>query len=292
MEVRIYDITSRDKLDLGINWQAGRRTTAGFSNDAIEVDTGPGTRYIDSRTDPAIVGRFAGSVAGKTASTTLGYLNLGLLTNSIDIDALLKAEQEITDAKLLANPRILVLDNEQATFDIVTEHPYVERTISGSQITETVKFKEVGIKLVVTPHLTREGMIRLHLQPEFGIKVGVVQVETNDVPIVDTRKVDTIALVRDGQTVVLGGMRKKDTTKQINKIPLLGDIPILGGLFRFEGEDTAITELIVFITPRIVPQEPVLSLDEHLAFEETRFSRPVPSSTKAEKKIAEESSEE
>jgi type II secretory pathway component GspD/PulD (secretin) len=73
---------------------------------------------------------------------------------------------------------------------------------------------------------------------------------------------------------------------------LLGDLPLIGGLFRFEGEDTAITELIVFITPRIVPQQPVLSLDEQQAFEETNFSRPVPSSTKAEKKIAEKSTEE
>ncbi len=294
VEARIYDITSRDKLDLGINWYAGRRSSwaSGFPSDAdITVSKGGVDTYVQSKTDPAILGGFTGSVAGKTAATTLGYLNLGLLTNSIDIDALLKAEQEITEAKLLANPRILVLDNEQATFDIVTEHPYVERTISGSQITETVQFKEVGIKLVVTPHVTREGMIRLKIQPEFGIKIGDVQVSSNNVPKVDTRKVNTIALVGDSQTIVLGGMRKKDISKQINKIPLLGDIPLIGGLFRFEGEETAVTELVIFITPWIVPQEPVLSLDEELALEETRFSRPKSSSTKAEKKMAEESSE-
>jgi type II secretory pathway component GspD/PulD (secretin) len=296
VEARIYDITSRDKFDLGINWHAGRRTSTDddgwFLNDVIDVDTGSGTRYINSRANPAIVGRFSGSGAGKTESTTLGFLNLGLLTNSIDIDALLKAEEEITEAKLLANPRILVLDNEQALFDIITEHPYVERTISGGIVTETVKFKPIGIKLVVTPHVTRDGMLRLHILPEFGIKVGTVLVQNNKVPIVDTRKVDTIALVRDGQTVVLGGMRKKDVSKQINKIPLLGDLPLIGGLFRFEGEDTAVTELIVFITPRIVPQEPLLSLDEQQALEETYFKRLKSSSTRAEKKIAEKSSEE
>jgi type II secretory pathway component GspD/PulD (secretin) len=99
-------------------------------------------------------------------------------------------------------------------------------------------------------------------------------------------------LVRDGQTVVLGGMRKKDVSKQTNKIPMLGDIPLLGGLFRFEGEDTAVTELLVFITPRIIEQEPVLSLDEQHALEETIFGPPEPDFTKAEKKVAEESSEE
>jgi len=289
VEARIYDITSRDKLDLGVDWAAGRRTnwSGGYPvNDDISVSKSGSDTYVGSNTDPFIASAFNAATA-KTAAATDGFFRFGLLSGRIDIDMQLRAEQEITEAKLLANPRILVLDNEQATFDIVTEHPYVERTISGTQITETVKFKDVGIKLVVTPHVTRDGMLRLHILPEFGVKVGQVMVASNNVPIVDTRKVNTIALVRDGQTVVLGGMRKKDVSKQINKIPFLGDLPLLGGLFRFEGEDTAVTEIVVFITPRIITQ-PVLSLDEQQALEETMFNRPVPDSTRAEKKIAEE----
>ena len=284
VEARIYDITSRDKLDLGVDWVAGRDTeyTAGV------IGTNP-TRYQNA--DPFVTSGFSAATS-KTAAATNGFLRFGLLNDKIDIDVQLRAEKEITNAKLLANPRILVLDNEEATFDIVTEHPYVERTISGNQITETVKFKEVGIKLTVTPHVTRDGMIRLHIQPEFGVFVERVTIATSNVPVVDTRKVNTIALIRDGHTVVLGGMRKKDVSKQINKIPLLGDLPLLGGLFRFEGEDTAVTELIVFITPRIILQDPVLTLDEELAFEETKFRPPKPDSTRVEKKIAEESSEE
>ncbi len=107
------------------------------------------------------------------------------------------------------------------------------------------------------------------------------------VPIVDTRKVNTIALVKSGHTVVLGGLRKKETSTQVNKIPLLGDLPLIGGLFRFEGESTAVNELVVFITPRIV-NRPVLSEAEELAYEATEFSGPRVSLTKAEKKKAEE----
>ena len=280
VEARIYDITSRDKLDLGVQWVAGRNTT-------YSVPDVLGGNPTAGKTDPFIKSGFSAPTA-KTAAATEGFLRFGLLNESIDIDAQLRAEQEITNAKLLANPRILVLDNEEALFDIVTEHPYVERTISGNTITETVKFKEVGVKLTVTPKVTRDGMIRLHILPEFGVFVERVTVATSNVPVVDTRKVNTIALVKDGQTVVLGGMRKKDVSKQINKIPLLGDIPLLGGLFRFEGEDTAVTELIVFITPRIIEQQPVLSLDEQQSLEETEFSRPQPDITRTEKKIAEE----
>jgi type II secretory pathway component GspD/PulD (secretin) len=132
----------------------------------------------------------------------------------------------------------------------------------------------------------------LHLLPEFNVFVERVTLSTTDVPVVDTRKVDTIALVKDGQTVVLGGMRKKDVSKENNKVPLLGDLPLIGGLFRFDGEDTAVTELIVFITPWIINQEPVLSLDEQDALEETRFKKPHQSQTRAEIRIVEDKEEE
>jgi type IV pilus assembly protein PilQ len=300
VEARIYDITSSDKLDLGFDWHAGRRTNwtsdPGYaSNDDIEVSrTGDPNNnlFLGSKTDPFILGQFYAPIGSKTDKSTIGGLRFGVLNSNVDLNVVLHAKNEITNAKLLANPRILVLDNETALFDIVTEHPYVERTISGGQITETVKFKEVGVKLEVTPHVTREGMLRLHILPEFGVFKTRVVVATSNVPVVDTRKVNTIALVRDGQTVVLGGMRKKAVSKATGKIPLLGDIPLVGGLFRFEGEDTGVNELIVFITPRIIEQEPVLSLDEQNALEETMFGPPELSSSRAEKKIAEESIEE
>ncbi len=169
----------------------------------------------------------------------------------------------------------------------MTEHPYVERTISGDNIQETVKFKEVGVRLEVTPHVTRDDMLRLHILPEFGVFVERVALGTSNVPVVDTRKADTIALVKSGQTVVLGGMRKKDVSKQVNKIPLLGDLPLIGGLFRFKGEDTAVTELVVFITPSIIEQ-PILSENEKRAYEVTEFSGPEAMLTAAEEEKSKE----
>ncbi|MEJ2646859.1 MAG: secretin N-terminal domain-containing protein [Sedimentisphaerales bacterium] len=284
VEVRIYDITCKDNLDLGIDWYASRRTNFSggyFSDSDITVSKDGAATYIDSRTDPAIIGTFSGGT-NKTADSTTGYLRFGVLNRHVDLDAQLRAEKENIDAKLLANPRILVIDNETAVFDIVTEHPYVERTINGSNITETVKFKNVGTKLEVTPQVARDGKLRLHIMPEFGIVVGSVQVSSSTVPIVDTRKVDTTALVDDGQAVVLGGLRKKETTKQVNKVPLLSNIPILGNLCKFEGETTSVAELVVFITPKIIT-EPLLSNDEQNAFDATQFGGPAPGKTKAEK---------
>jgi len=274
IEARVYDITSRDKLDLGVEWDAGRQTTylAG--------------EPVGGKTDPFIVGGWEGAT-NKTQDSTLGFFRFGLLNDSVDIDIQLRAEEEDIDAKLLANPRILVLDNESAFFDIVTEHPYIERTISGNIITETVKFKNVGVKMEVRPHVTREGMLRLHIVPEFGVVVTRVLVASSDVPVVDTRKLNTIALVEDEQTVVLGGLRKKEVSRQANKIPLLGDIPLVGGLFKFEGEDTSVNELVVFITPHII-KHPVLSESEQQAYEVTEFDGPDIRLTRAEEKESEE----
>jgi len=289
VEVRIYDITSKDNFDLGIDWFAGRRTnwdsTTGYPvNDDIVVEKGGVDTYVGSRTDPSLEAGFIAET-NKTAETTQGYLRFGILNDRLDINALLRAEQENIDAKLLANPRILVVDNEQATFDIVTEHPYVERTITAGSTTETVKFKNVGVKLVVTPHVAGSDMLRLNIAPEFSVLVERVQVASSNVPVVDTRKVNTIALVKDGQAVVLGGLRKKETSQQVNKVPVLGDLPVLGNLFRFEGEATANTELVVFITPHIIT-EPVLTDAEQQALDITDFHGPIPNSTKAEKKAA------
>jgi len=270
VEARIYDIKAQDKLDLGIEWFANRQSY-----------WDPITGLPTTNRQPYIGSAFAGAV-DKTANASVGTLNFGIWSDDLDIDATIRAEQEDINAKLLANPRILVLDNEQAVFDIVQEYPYVERTITGNTVTETVKFKPIGTKLQVTPHVTRDGMLRLHILPEFGVKVGDVPMISGTVPIVDTRKVDTIALVQDGQTVVIGGLRKKNVTQQTNKVPLLGDIPILGLLFRFEGEDVDNSELVVFITPRIVEQ-PTLTEAEKRALEVTEFDGPAPVSTRAEK---------
>ena len=268
VEVRVYDVTSQEKLDLGIEWDAGRRTTYTLGEPTA------------GKVNPFAVGAFEGGV--DKASDATAFFRWGILGSGLDIDMQISAEHEKADAKLLANPRIMVLDNEEALFDIVTEEPYAETNVTGNTVTETIKFKDVGVKLVVIPHVTRDGMLRLKISPEFSVVVRQASFATSAVPVVDKRKVNTIALVKDGHTVVLGGLRKKDVSKQVNKIPLLGDLPLVGALFKFEGEDTTINELVVFITPRII-EEPILSETERQALEATKFPGPKVSLTKAEK---------
>jgi type IV pilus assembly protein PilQ len=285
VEARIYDITSKDKLDLGVEWNAGRNTTYYTGEDAVIP---PGTMGNTKTGDinPFATGIFTGAT-GKTSGTS-GLLKFGWLKNSVDIDMVLKAQQNLVNAKLLANPRILVLDNENAKIEIVSEIPYqqLSQTSGGGNIGST-EFKKAGVTLEVKAHVTDKGKIRLALKPEFSVKVDTVTFKTGSLeypqPVIDTRTASTTLLIDDGQTVVLGGLRKKDVSKVTNKVPLLGDIPILGLLFRFDGEDTVNSELVVFITPTIV-ESPALSDGEAKQYEVTNFAGPSPEWTRAEKK--------
>jgi type IV pilus assembly protein PilQ len=284
VEARIYDISNTDSLDLGVEWSAGRNT--GYGQELI-TDSGPIVDF--SRSDPYIRGGFS---SGIDKASTTAQLSFGLLNKHINVDTLISAAQDKGAAKLLANPRILVLDNMTASFKAITEIPYQRLQQGGYQSFGTTEFKEVGVQLEVTPHLAKDGMIRLHILPVFSVQSGNIPIplettgtgsggtiRTSPQPIVDRREADTTTLVQDGDTVVIGGLRKEEITTEVNKIPLLGDIPILGLLFRFEGEERRSSELVVFITPRIIEQS-VLTEAETEYLEATEFVGPQLPTTK------------
>jgi len=290
VEARIYDITTTESFDIGVEWDASRNTplttiTDKTTDQTLEDTTGveeaitgevythtvttedkswqtdiQGDQLPYRKSKPFIGGTFTGSGGSS--------LRFGLLNDMIDLDITLSLLSKQVEAKLLANPRVLVLDNETANIKIVTEIPYSESiqtsAVSGLVIAR-VRFKEVGVQLLVTPHVAREGMIRLKLKPEFGVQAEPQEIKTGlalQAPAVNTRTLETIALVRDGQTVVMGGLRKKEIAKNITKVPLLGDIPLLGGLFRYETEEEKTNELVVFITPTIVSTDVLTELEE------------------------------
>ena len=154
----------------------------------------------------------------------------------------------------------------------------------------TTAFKEVGVVLEVTPHIAqRDQMVRLKLKPTFSVQTDSVNVGDPSAgrlypqPVIDKREAETILLIKDGVTVVMGGLRKSEVTQDIRKVPVLGDLPLLKELFRSESESTTISEIIVFITPHII-EEPILTNDEQNVYQATNFKTPEPVYTRAEKK--------
>ena len=267
VEVRIYDVTHTDNFDLGIAWNVGanhteRGATLPDSTDhGVTNKTYPGGVVTDTaktRIDNKLY------AAGSFDQTVGGAIRLGFLGGAFDLDVSLNMLHKQIGAKLLANPRIMVLDNDTALFKIIREIPYTEvsETSAGGSMTST-SFKEVGIELEVTPHVTKDDLIKLHIIPEFGVQVG-----STTPPTVDTRMIDTVALIRDNQTVVLGGLRKREVTQTISKTPFFSDLPLIGDLFRDDADEVVTNELIVFITPRIIIK-PTLSPQEAEVLEKT-----------------------
>jgi type IV pilus assembly protein PilQ len=287
VEAKVYDISSKDNLDLGIEWRAGTATSYGTIPDGATLGSGSSTignvlngptdAGFNSTTSPFTTSGFSPSSINK--STADGAFRFGYLNKNISVDAILHAGQEKIRAKLLASPRIMVLDNEEADIKIVEEIPYQELTeTSGGGSIGTTKFREVGVELRVIPHLTRDGLVRLLLNPKFSTRTGDVLVNTGNAsvpsqPIIATRETITTALIKDQQTVVIGGLKKQDVSQQNDKIPLLGDLPLVGGLFKFHGESTQNSELVVFITPSIIT-EPQLTDSEKTHLANTTFVSP------------------
>jgi type IV pilus secretin PilQ/predicted competence protein len=239
----------------------------------LGTNTDSETRTILSKiSDPFVNGGFD-SING-------GQIKFGFLNNYVDLSFMLNALRTNLDAKLLANPRILVLDNESANIKIVSEVPYQEltQTAGGGNMGTTV-FKNVGVELTVVPHITRDGLIRLTIKPKFSTQVSVAQIAVpgtaskSDVPVIDSREASTIAFARDGQTIVMGGLRKQEKRSDVSKVPILGDIPMVGNLFTSNTESMVTNELIVFVTPRIITQ-PILSEDESHKYSQTEIGSP------------------
>jgi type IV pilus assembly protein PilQ len=167
---------------------------------------------------------------------------------SLTLEMLLQEQR----AEILANPRVMTLDNMAATIDLTEQVPYLQQTTSteSSSSVTSVQFKDVPVKLIVKPHVTKDNHIVMNVQTEQSYRSGVVDGQ----PIIDSRKAETNVIVRDGETLVIGGLRKKEETTTVNKLPILGDIPLVGTLFKKTVKASVDTELIILVTPYIASE--------------------------------------
>lgn len=207
--------------------------------------------------------------AGPDDTTTFDYVvgtdigaggsGLGGFTFTIsgkDFSFLLRALQSEGHLTVLSRPQIVAMDNQEAVIDISNDVPYVTgtSTTTGGQITTSVSREKVGIRLEVTPQINPDGYVRMEIAQEVSdLTDSTVPVAPGvNAPIFFTRELSTVVTVRDNETVVLGGLiTSRDSTNE-NKVPLLGDIPILGRLFTYTNNQATRRELLLVLTPRVV----------------------------------------
>lgn len=177
-----------------------------------------------------------------------GQFAVGILQGGTLLDLELSALQTEGHGEIVSNPRVITADKKEAVIEQGTEIPYLEASGSGST---SVSFRKAVLSLKVTPHITPDDKVILDLIVSKD-QVGTV---FNGVPSIDTKEVDTQVLIDNGETVVLGGIYEQTQAEEQYKVPFLGDIPFIGALFRYRRSVDEKTELLIFVTPKIVKGE-------------------------------------
>ena len=182
-----------------------------------------------------------------------GFYQFGLVRDGgKTLTGFIQAEQQDNDVKILANPSVTALHNVKAVIRITNDIPYVEANVSQGVITESVNFRETGITLEVTPRINDEGFINMRVKPTQKIAGPRIILQNSNAFPVDERSVETELRVPDTATVVIGGLRSSELNETRQKVPILGDIPLLGAMFKRSLDNIVQSELLLFITPTIV----------------------------------------
>jgi general secretion pathway protein D len=195
-----------------------------------------------------------GSVGGTLQGGGLGDLVIRILRlGKGNIDAIIRTAASKGQVDIISRPVLIASNNVEARFLVGSQRPFVQvsRVQPTDQATrdQVVQYRDVGTKLMVRPTINQEGYVSLLIQQEISNATGETQF---DAPVISTREAATQVLVRDGQTIVLGGMSDKQSDRQQGGIPILSSIPILGGLFGRASRRSTTTELYLFLTPRII----------------------------------------
>jgi general secretion pathway protein D len=252
VEALIAEITADKAAEFGIQWQAlggvNRSGTTGFGGTNFG---GAGQNILGIAANPASAGRGlnVGVLSGVVTLPGVGeVLNLNLLIRALESDA---------NANILSTPTLLTLDNEEARIVIGQNVPFITGSyaVTGAATTptpfQTVERRDVGLTLRVRPQISEGGTVRLQIYQEVSSVVDSVLPNPAGVTT-NKRAVESIVLVDDGQIVVIGGLIQDAVRDGVEKVPLLGDIPLLGGLFTYKTRSRTKTNLMVFLRPTVL----------------------------------------
>jgi type II secretory pathway component GspD/PulD (secretin) len=263
IEVVILDVQLNDSTEIGINWDL---LTADRPNAVYRQN------FSGSRLGSTI--ESADTLGNATAFNTTG-LGGDFSVISGTVRQVLHMIQQKKNAEILASPSILVVSGRSATIKVVEEVPYralIDTGTGGQDALSTTQFKEVGINLQVSAVVADSNNIFLTVDAEQNVRTGQ---STDGVPVVDTRRATTSLMLEDSQIVIIGGLRRQEKTKEVKQVPILGDLPIVGNLFKSTSKVTYNSELVVLLSPHIDKGGPLpspIAGKYHAAHDQTLLS--------------------
>ena len=240
IEVLVAEVKLTDSWEFGVEWA--------LKNNQLKIDNSNYSQTV-------------GTNFTAVATNAVGGLTYSILNSVGDVVGLINALASETDVSLLSSPQVLVLNNEQATVNVGDQVPIVttetQQVGEATAVDKTVQYKDTGTILTVTPRINYNGVIILDIDQQVSQATETTSSTINS-PTISTRKLKTKLAVKDGQSILMGGLISKNLTLNQNSVPILGDIPILGWLFKYEKEVETKTELLVMITPYVIESEDVL----------------------------------
>ncbi len=249
IEALIIEVKVDKDFQLGTEWVVGGETVIGGKSIVYGGGSGSGGSYGNALSNT----NFPNGLA-------LGVFGEGITVGSVtfpSLAAVVKAFQQDKDVHILSTPQVLTTDNEEAKITVAQNVPYQTSTsISTTSTTGSFEYRDVGIVLKITPQISKDSMVRLVIELETNkIDELATQAVTTDERLTPTtfkRTVQTTVIVKDNNTVVIGGLIDDAFTSTLKKVPGLGDIPLIGWLFRSGSDASEKTNLFVFLTPRVV----------------------------------------
>lgn len=259
IEARIVTINEGNMDELGIRWGFtsinGNNTVGGSIENnlaTIGLYNGGGEGEDGGDGDGVGIDDFLNvNLAATSPNATSIAFQVAKLGSDTLLDLELSALQQESKAEIISSPRLITTNKKPAYIEQGTEIPYLESSSSGAT---TVTFKKAVLSLKVTPQITPDNRLVLDLSVTQDRPGQVVKTGTGEAVAIDTQRIGTQVLVNNGETVVLGGIFQHSITNSVDKVPLLGDLPLLGALFRRSYENVGKSELLIFVTPKVVIQ--------------------------------------
>ncbi|MEH6463267.1 MAG: type IV pilus secretin PilQ family protein [Shewanella psychromarinicola] len=244
IEARMVTVKDDVSEDLGIRWgitdQQGSKGTSGTIGGATSIANG---------LIPSIDDRLNVNLPAAASSATSIAFHVAKLADGTVLDLELSALEQENKGEIIASPRITTSNQKSAYIEQGVEIPYVESASSGAT---TVTFKKAVLSLRVTPQITPDDRVILDLEITQDSQGTTVATATGEAVAIDTQRIGTQVLVDNGETIVLGGIYQQNLISRVSKVPVLGDIPLVGFLFRNSTDTNERQELLIFVTPKIV----------------------------------------
>ncbi|TKF26188.1 type IV pilus secretin PilQ family protein [Vibrio kanaloae] len=251
IEARIVTVTEGNLDELGVRWGASSTNGSFTVGGSIEGNY-PSIAPYDSNGGNSVIDEYLNVNLGATSSNASSIaFQVAKLGSDTLLDLELSALQQESKAEIISSPRLITTNKKPAYIEQGTEIPYLESSSSGAT---SVAFKKAVLSLKVTPQITPDNRLVLDLSVTQDRPGQVVKTGTGEAVAIDTQRIGTQVLVNNGETVVLGGIFQHSVSSTVDKVPLLGDLPVLGALFRRSYENVGKSELLIFVTPKVVIQ--------------------------------------